>query len=945
MTTEMKPSFSRACTLARFFLAVCFLLALFLLSGEFFSSAWAQEDEQPESLCVVLALDSSGSMERNDAGGLRFTSAQLFVALLDTGDQVGLIDFATGSQALTDGLVTIGGPADKIAVIELLAPKPPEGYTDIKAALEEAAAMLSDAAGCGARTLVLLTDGEPEVESKYPEYEDEALGVARGLGVPVMSIALTREGESAFLQRLSGATDSPGTVIPAADAEALLDAYLDVLSLLKDRTISGGDAVRAPADVVLPIDPALVPYIEQVSFAVSMSPGVTVTLTAPDGTPVSPDAPNVIFSQVSPRFAVYTIVEPVGGDWTVHLGGEGEALARAVLRSRLRVSPVGPGPFHPQGRPMPIVASLIEEAPDGTPIKLIGEATFSAVIRRPDGTREALDLLYDDGTHGDAMAGDGNFTGLYVSTDLQGVYEITLRGRKDVIPATGRLRVTVVPFPELVVESPEVGQHDLRGEPLEFGVALTGAEPLILDQGEVVAEITLPDDRVVPLPLTAVDEEARYTGSYLPPADGEYTIRFALADAYYKGVAYEAETSRTFSVILVPTVTILDEFIDLGLVEKSQMVKGISASFKASSTSQQAEPITVTLAGVPGLTLVDVQPSELGPVQQTRLALTFQGADVVPGIYEATLTIAARDGVDLGNRQIPLRFNLYVPVLTIGNKELTFDLGGIRVDRLGEARQIQLDIHSSSTQAEPLMVESVVGVEGVQTALSVDALPPNKTTKIDLTLNLPQGLDVGEYQAEVNLSTSEWVELTPTTVTVVWSVEPIPLLELYGLPLILGLLIIVLILISILIVRRLRVQRPFGALMAVSAPSGVDKKDYPLHRSDRRGRVFVGRRRRCQVRLDHPSVRPRHAVIFAKMHKVTEPDEMSLQPTTVKKAMCFIRNLGGGVVTVDGVRLRDGQISLPIRDKAQIRIGDFDFQWRAPDWPTDVTLGRKPTQK
>ena len=365
----------------------------------------------------------------------------------------------------------------------------------------------------------------------------------------------------------------------------------------------------------------------------------------------------------------------------------------------------------------------------------------------------------------------------------------------------------------------------------------------------------------------------------------------------------------------------------------------------ASSTSQQAEPITVTLAGVPGLTLVDVQPSELGPVQQTRLALTLQGTDVAPGIYEATLTIAARDGVDLGNRQIPLRFNLYVPVLTIGNKDLTFDLGRIRVDRLGEARQIQLDIHSSSTQAEPLRVESVVGVEEVETALSVDTLPPNKTTKVDLTLNLPQDLEAGEYEATIDLSTGEWVELTPNTVTVIWSVESIPWLELYGLPLVLGLLIIVLILISILVVRRLRVQRPFGALMAVSTPPNVPKQDYPLHRSDRRGRVFVGRRRRCQIRLNHPSIRPRHAAFFARLHKVTEPDETSLNMTTVKKPMCFVRNLGMGVVMIDGVRLRDGQVSLPIQDKARIKIGDFEFQWRAPDWPTDVPLGRRPAKK
>ena len=910
-------------------------LVLFLLGGVFLSPARAQDEDQPESLCVVLALDSSGSMEWNDPDGLRYTAAQLFVALLDIGDQVGLIEFSTGSQALTDGMVTINSPADKEALIELLVPKPPEGYTDIKAALEEAAAMLSEAEGCGTRTLVLLTDGEPEIESDYPEYEEEALAVASELDVPVMSIALTPEGESVFLQDLSEATDPPGIVIPAADAGALLDAYLDVLSLLKDRTVSGGEVVRAPTQVVLPIDPALVPYIDQASFVVSMSSGVKVTLIAPDGTEVSPDDPNVVFSQISPRFAVYTIVDPPGGDWIVRLEGEGQALARVVLRSRLRVSSVEPGPFHPQGRPMLIVANLIEEAPDGTPIILIGEATFSAEIRQPDGTREALDLLYDDGTHGDVKAGDGDFTGSYVNTDQLGVYEITLRGRKGAVPATGRLRVTVVPFPKLAVEMPEAGQHELRGEPMDFSVVLTGAEPASLDRGEVVGEIITPDGRAVELPLVADEEKTRYAGSFLPPADGEYTVRFALADARYKGVAYEEEVSQTFSVVLVPTVTLQDEVIDLGIIERGQMAKGVTVNLRASSTSQATEPVTVTLAGAPGVTLADVQPTELGPVQETRLVLTLQGTEVEPGTYEATLTIATREGVDLARRQIPLRFELYAPMLTIENEETTFDLGEIRTDALDQARQIQLDIHSNSIQEEPLVVESITGVEGAEVALSVDAVPPGETTKVDMVVNLPEDLDVGEYQLEVTLSTREWVEMTPSTLTVVWSVAAVPWVEIYGIPVALGAFgLLAALLITILGISRATVQRPWGILIAVRVPEGALKKDYPLVGSDRKGRIFVGGKRRCQIRLRHSSIAPLHAMIFARKQKMPEPPDPLAPAGTakkekkVKRPVCLIRNMSKGIVVVGGVRLGEGQVSPPIQNKTHITIGDYEFQWR-----------------
>jgi hypothetical protein len=382
-------------------------------------------------------------------------------------------------------------------------------------------------------------------------------------------------------------------------------------------------------------------------------------------------------------------------------------------------------------------------------------------------------------------------------------------------------------------------------------------------------------------------------------------------------------------------VTLLDEVIDLGMVERGQMAKGVLVNVRASSTSQATEPVTVSLAGAPGVTLVDVQPAELGPVQETRLVLTLQGAEVEPGPYEATLTITARDGVDLARRQIPLRFELHAPALTIENEETTFDLGEIRTDELGGARQIELHINSSSVEEEPLIVESVAGVEGTEVALSVDTVPPGETTDVDLAVNLPGGLDEGEYQIEVTLSTREWVEFTSNTVTVAWSVAAVPWVEIYGLLVALGsLALLAALLVAIMAIRRAMVQRPWGILMAVRVPPGALKKDYPLVGSDRRGRIFVGSRRRCQVRLKHDSIEPIHAVIFARKRKMPEaPDPFASTGTSkkaknIKRPVCFIRNVGKGVVVVGGVRLNEGQVSPPIQSKTQITIGDYEFQWR-----------------
>jgi len=166
-------------------------------------------------------------------------------------------------------------------------------------------------------------------------------------------------------------------------------------------------------------------------------------------------------------------------------------------------------------------------------------------------------------------------------------------------------------------------------------------------------------------------------------------------------------------------------------------------------------------------------------------------------------------------------------------------------------------------------------------------------------------------------------------VTIVWSVTPIPWIELYGLPLALGVLALLgAVLVLIIVIRRALVQRPWGVLMIVRAPPGTLKRDYPLLNSDGRGRIFVGRKRRCQIRLNHSSIELLHAVIFAKKRKVTEQTEGKKRPTTVKKPVCLIRNLGKGIVEVGGVRLREGQVSRPLQDKTPVIFGDFEFQWR-----------------
>jgi hypothetical protein len=295
------------------------------------------------------------------------------------------------------------------------------------------------------------------------------------------------------------------------------------------------------------------------------------------------------------------------------------------------------------------------------------------------------------------------------------------------------------------------------------------------------------------------------------------------------------------------------------------------------------------------------------------------------------LIVGVRDGIDMARREVPLRFSLYVPTLTL--EESAFDLGAIRADKLGQEQHVRLKITSTSAQNEALSVVAK-GLEGLDVALSPGTLPTGETTEVELTLNLPEGLEAGDYQAAARLSAREGVTLAPETVEVRWSVTPVPFMARYGLFLALIGVVMLVGLIG-LGVWRSRVQRPWGVLKPLRVPAGALKLDYRLHQSDWRGRVFVGSKKGSQVLLAHPSVRPRHAVIRVETQTVTEPvgrpprpsTRSRLRPVKMTKPVCVIRNLGDGIVQVGGARLLPGQTSPALKRGTRVRFGEFEFEW------------------
>jgi hypothetical protein len=259
--------------------------------------------------------------------------------------------------------------------------------------------------------------------------------------------------------------------------------------------------------------------------------------------------------------------------------------------------------------------------------------------------------------------------------------------------------------------------------------------------------------------------------------------------------------------------------------------------------------------------------------------------------------------------------------------EAKFDLGAIRADRLAGERRVQFTVSSSSLQDEELSLVAPDEWQDLVQSLSPADVPAAGSSEFELTLALPTGLQSGDYQATLQLVTREDVTLTPETLAVSWSVQPVPWTARYGLALA-GAGVLLLALLGAVVVWRARIQRPWGVLVPLRVPPGALELEHRLHQGDWRGRVVVGSAKGCQVCLAHPSVRPQHALVLVQKQTVTEPVGRPPRPVTMTRPVCLLRNLGDGLVQVGGARLLPGQTSPPLKRGTRVKLGDFEFEWR-----------------
>lgn len=194
------------------------------------------DGEGGNSVDVVFAIDSSGSMLTNDPGFLRLDAARTFLDAMNDRDRAGVVTFGEPAIVLlplTDlstGRGTVQSTIDGNTVLR--------GATDIDGAMELSNNLLATASSDRqVKVVVLLSDGQ-----NTGLLDDSFIDVAAARGTTVYTVGLGTSADVGLLTRIANGTG--GRFINATMAEELSDIYEDLVTeIIDDGTDSDEDGL------------------------------------------------------------------------------------------------------------------------------------------------------------------------------------------------------------------------------------------------------------------------------------------------------------------------------------------------------------------------------------------------------------------------------------------------------------------------------------------------------------------------------------------------------------------------------------------------------------------------------------------------------------------------------------------------------------------------------
>jgi hypothetical protein len=396
----------------------------------------------------VLVLDSSGSMADQDKLGALRNAAALYVDLARPSDRVGVVTFSTQSRLLYP--LSPANFLNKGLAKLALNTMQPEGQTCIGcAALTAHTELAASGRPTATWNMVLMSDGmqnraplwdtvKPTVAGSKTILDTLFLGPSDGNAETLLQ-RMAEEGGGRFTRAFIDG--EPGmSSLRARDAGPQLAPSLQVgqqnrlsnaYRTMRENVEGHQRFVQRPGRLTdnqpsrtepLGVEIGLDDLVVSVTWDVGT---VTATLRRADGSAVQNGDADVVEIATGARHKTWRVNLPANGIWELDLSaapGNGiEYLVVATARSHTKlIAAVGvPGGNRTTGQPVQIVAMLMDTQP-------ITRAVVTASVQGPQDLSDRRLILWDDGRHGDGLAGDGVYANWYRPTRFAGGYTVDI---------------------------------------------------------------------------------------------------------------------------------------------------------------------------------------------------------------------------------------------------------------------------------------------------------------------------------------------------------------------------------------------------------------------------------------------------------------------------------------------------------------------------------------
>lgn len=383
---------------------------------------------------VVLVLDESGSMSLESPARIERlrVAARDFVATAEDDTEIGVISYSTNADTASGhASVAIAKLSTNRAACEgAVSGLAPNGWTNIGDGLQKAKDLI-DAVGVTANTyIVLMTDGlnnRPSPQATADAHLQAKVADLLAAGIPVY-ITCTGGDFGLESQCAEIGTGTGGFYSDSAKAAEIPENFVDFHERIAGR--QGIDSLYGNlAKKVSPKDFLVDKGSESVSFSLlwqNPEGSAVMTLRDPGG--------RVYRSRSIPQGRYLRVKNPRPGMWRMTITARGNIaspfVARAYTHNRinnfivsLRQRRIAAGE--------PIYVHAAAKSLGGTVTK--PGARIIALVTLPDGSRDRVELADDGraGRHGDDLAGDGVFTGVFRRTTQQGAYGFQVKADID----------------------------------------------------------------------------------------------------------------------------------------------------------------------------------------------------------------------------------------------------------------------------------------------------------------------------------------------------------------------------------------------------------------------------------------------------------------------------------------------------------------------------------